>query len=106
VKTLDEAFESRVHLSIDYPELSQESRRKIWKNFLDRMQGDFKVSDQDLTAISQVDVNGREIKNVMKLADLLANSEKIPLEASHIKTILKVQQENSKIKKSKGLKDL
>ena len=36
VSTLDQAFQSRIHISLDYPELSMESRRQIWINFLDR----------------------------------------------------------------------
>ncbi|KAF2224822.1 hypothetical protein BDZ85DRAFT_259139 [Elsinoe ampelina] len=34
VQTFDAAFQSRIHISIDYPELSIESRKQVWKNFL------------------------------------------------------------------------
>ena len=34
VQTFDAAFQSRIHISIDYPELSIESRRTVWENFL------------------------------------------------------------------------
>lgn len=36
VSTFDPAFQSRIHISIDYPDLSPDSRRKIWENFLGR----------------------------------------------------------------------
>ncbi|GAM83468.1 hypothetical protein ANO11243_014560 [Dothideomycetidae sp. 11243] len=36
VQTLDQAFQSRIHISLDYPELSIESRKQVWKNFLSR----------------------------------------------------------------------
>ncbi|KAF2151737.1 P-loop containing nucleoside triphosphate hydrolase protein [Myriangium duriaei CBS 260.36] len=34
VHTFDQAFQSRIHISLDYPELSIESRKQVWKNFL------------------------------------------------------------------------
>lgn len=34
VQTFDPAFQSRIHISIDYPQLSIESRRTVWENFL------------------------------------------------------------------------
>ncbi|KAK5020474.1 hypothetical protein LTR16_012580 [Cryomyces antarcticus] len=34
VDTFDAAFQSRIHISLDYPELSSDSRRMVWKNFL------------------------------------------------------------------------
>ncbi|PMD51470.1 uncharacterized protein K444DRAFT_707852 [Hyaloscypha bicolor E] len=33
VECIDPAFESRIHLSLSYPELTRELRHKIWKNF-------------------------------------------------------------------------
>ncbi|KAF4552723.1 Hypothetical protein D9617_9g025130 [Elsinoe fawcettii] len=36
VQTFDAAFQSRIHISIDYPELSIESRKQVWKNFLEQ----------------------------------------------------------------------
>lgn len=34
VKTIDSAFQSRIHISLDYQELTMESRKQIWTNFL------------------------------------------------------------------------
>ncbi|KAK5134730.1 hypothetical protein LTR04_004664, partial [Oleoguttula sp. CCFEE 6159] len=34
VDKFDAAFQSRIHISLDYPELSSDSRRMVWKNFL------------------------------------------------------------------------
>lgn len=34
VQNFDPAFQSRIHISLDYLELSSESRLKVWENFL------------------------------------------------------------------------
>ena len=34
VASFDPAFESRIHLTINYPELSSDSRLHIWKTFV------------------------------------------------------------------------
>merc|ERR1711939_202393 len=34
VNTFDTAFQSRIHISLNYPDLSLDSRKAIWTNFL------------------------------------------------------------------------
>ena len=34
VQTFDAAFQSRIHISLDYPELDAKSRKTVWQNFL------------------------------------------------------------------------
>lgn len=34
VQTFDAAFQSRIHISLEYKELDTKSRRKVWDNFL------------------------------------------------------------------------
>lgn len=36
VRTIDSAFQSRIHISLDYQELTMESRKQIWQNFLEQ----------------------------------------------------------------------
>ncbi|KAK8097411.1 hypothetical protein PG984_016550 [Apiospora sp. TS-2023a] len=75
VGCFDTAFQSRIHLAIRYPPLSQESRGKLWYTFLRN------VSEQtanDLHASGALDqfaaepFNGRQIKNLIRTAAALA----------------------------------
>lgn len=39
-----------------------------------------------------MEINGRQIKNVVKSAGLLARSEKGPLKADHVRTVLRIKR--------------
>ncbi|KAH0265390.1 P-loop containing nucleoside triphosphate hydrolase protein, partial [Aureobasidium melanogenum] len=133
VSTFDPAFQSRIHISIDYPELSPDSRRKIWENFLSRhndaqaaarltqprnptssiksasetidelndetakakheaLTQPHAISKQEIRQLSLLKINGRQIKNMLKTAQLLANHKAEPLAHKHIKTVLDATQ--------------
>lgn len=176
VQTFDAAFQSRIHISLDYPELSIESRKQVWKNFLkqhdvvqkmSREKGPAKgiassikntptkadkkdsekdvdsstttdgttdptsptnkpaesqaepvtdkpddaspekleadknhhlatqlhcITDRDINELCRMHMNGRQIKNVLKTAQLLASRRKEGLSKKHIQTVLDVTQ--------------
>lgn len=71
VGTIDLAFKSRIHLSITYPSFSEESRLKLWKTFL--FSGTIStqqqwLSEEFLRKISKESINGRQIKNIVRMA--------------------------------------
>lgn len=76
VKTFDKAFQSRIHLSLRYPDLDSEARRKIWIAFLKKAtaggQDRHAVSEAEIEHLSERVVNGRQIKNVVWIASSLA----------------------------------
>ncbi|KAF5243476.1 hypothetical protein FAUST_2832 [Fusarium austroamericanum] len=95
VETFDEAFQSRIHIALRYDNLDSKAKRTIFKMFLDRVQklGKLKVeplTEDDLTALSKQDLNGREIKNVVGSAQDLAVSKGETLSIRHIKQVLDV----------------
>jgi ATP-dependent 26S proteasome regulatory subunit len=94
VNTFDSAFQSRIHISLNYPDLSQDSRKAIWKNFLAQMPGEHDISSSQLHQLSQLNMNGRQIKNVLKTAQLLARrkSRDEVLGYKHVTTVLDVTQ--------------
>ncbi|KAK7531114.1 P-loop containing nucleoside triphosphate hydrolase protein [Phyllosticta citricarpa] len=92
VKTFDPAFQSRIHISIEYPELSMESRRKVWENFLAQSTRPHSIKDRELHMLSMMDMNGRQIKNVLKTAQLLAARREDDLDYQHIMQVLEVTQ--------------
>ncbi|KAI8267124.1 Fidgetin-like protein 1 [Colletotrichum sp. SAR11_239] len=91
--SIDPAFHSRVHLSLEYPGLEQSSRKEIWSGFLDKIgKGEQRhaLSEEDVGKLASLDLNGRQIKNVLKTSNLLACSEKTRLRFDHVKTVLEV----------------
>ncbi|KAL4886280.1 hypothetical protein BJY04DRAFT_178805 [Aspergillus karnatakaensis] len=97
VGTIDEAFRSRIHISLYYPELTRKQNRKIWELNLDRLE---KIEAQRAEATGQpplnIDVaaikqfakdhykqnlngrgrwNGRQIRNAFLIASALARYE-------------------------------
>jgi SpoVK/Ycf46/Vps4 family AAA+-type ATPase len=86
---IDDAFRSRIQFHLSYPSLSVESRRRVWKNCLNRVEMTCRKANQPLSvgsslkekvakavtySIQQPDIeglaswtlNGREIKNIVK----------------------------------------
>jgi adenylate kinase family enzyme len=94
VNCFDPAFQSRIHISLDYPDLTAESRRVIWKNFLEVSPLESQVTESQLNALALMSLNGRQVKNVLKTAQLLARrkSDNKFLNFDHIKTVLDVTQ--------------
>ncbi|KAK3705883.1 hypothetical protein LTR37_013036 [Vermiconidia calcicola] len=136
VQTFDAAFQSRIHISLDYPELDRASRKKVWTNFLNQhnevqagsrerppkipastaessatangtstTDGEAEAEElhrkrtlshtmkkQDIEELSEMKMNGRQIKNVLKTAQLLANERGQGLSHEHVKTVMEVTQ--------------
>ncbi|KAG6357689.1 hypothetical protein INS49_013568 [Diaporthe citri] len=69
VKSLDQAFQSRIHFCLDYPDLTFDARRMIWSNFIQKASQDIEVTlqDEDMNKLAQQALNGRQIKNVVGL---------------------------------------
>lgn len=95
IDEFDLAFESRIHVSIRYPELDKDARRSIWSTFLDRARkpsegAESAFSEKDKDVLAAREVNGRQIKNVVNGALALAKEEGKPLNMSHIENVLSV----------------
>lgn len=95
VRTLDEAFQSRIQVALEYEDLSKEQCRQIWDNWLDRA-GDDVRKEQIRRELSRnpdaLKLNGRQIRNAFKSAVALAKSEGGPyqkLEWNHLEKVLK-----------------
>ena len=89
---IDPAFQSRIHISMAYHELSRSSRRHVWSNFIagSAQQSDFRP--EHLDSLSKYKMNGREIKNVLKTAQLLASSAGANLGFDHVKKVLGIEK--------------
>ena len=79
VQTIDAAFKSRIHLSLRNPPLSAKSSSRHWETFIlkSTKQRCFRWLDAKfLKKVSAADINGREIKNIVRVAHALAINDK------------------------------
>lgn len=91
VDNMDSAFQSRIHISMEYPPLDAKSRRHVWSNFLSRGI-DHELTEAHLSELAEIDLNGRQIKNVLKTSQLLACRKKTPLRFEYLKTVLNIEK--------------
>ncbi|KAL8771692.1 MAG: hypothetical protein Q9209_002883 [Squamulea sp. 1 TL-2023] len=103
VNDIDPAFQSRIHISMEYQPLSSLSRRQIWSSFLASMGGGansptksklkpYHFEDKDLDKLAEYQMNGREIKNVLKTAQLLAGRKGEGLAVGHVESVLGIEK--------------
>jgi ATP-dependent 26S proteasome regulatory subunit len=92
INNIDDAFHSRIHVSMEYPDLNASSRRHIWANFLKSSTMKNEVSNEDMDKLADILLNGRQIKNVLKKAGMLAAHKEMPLRFEHINTVLAIEQ--------------
>ncbi|CAH0045470.1 unnamed protein product [Clonostachys solani] len=110
VGTFDEAFKSRIQLSLHYKNLDQHQRREIWKNFighLDDFQQTLEVGltesqrhtkvgygidvddlNKNLEELSRPALNGRDIRNALSTARQLALYRQQPLQYNHLQVVM------------------
>ena len=80
VKTIDTAFQSRIHVALRFGDLDDSLRKTIWKQFLDTINATkVNVDDEGLRSLSTYNLNGREIKNAIKTGESLARFRKTEL---------------------------
>ena len=134
VQTFDAAFQSRIHISIEYPELDAKSRKQVWTSFLEQhniaqaasrdkppkalvsaakaqdgagiAQEDEQIAKElhekrtrphemqpaDVDRLAALSMNGRQIKNILKNAQLLASQRGVALAYDHVKAVMEVTQ--------------
>ncbi|PMD60574.1 P-loop containing nucleoside triphosphate hydrolase protein [Hyaloscypha bicolor E] len=98
VGIFDEAFKSRIQVSLHYEDLSKSSRRTIWNNFivmLEEAGADVNVSELEshLDDLASEELNGRQIRNAMTTARQLAVYRKERLDWEHLDQVLKTARD-------------
>lgn len=91
VATFDDAFNSRIHIPIRYTDLDVKSRLQIWRSFCKKVPGGADISDAEYEILAEHDLNGRQIKNVIKAAESLAAFDKVPLDFKQLDQVTKIQ---------------
>ncbi|PVI00677.1 P-loop containing nucleoside triphosphate hydrolase protein [Periconia macrospinosa] len=104
VEVIDEAFQSRIHISLQYPGLDAAARLKIWQNFIinARKSGavDVEVTEKELSNLAEIPLNGRQIKNAVSIAIKIASTRtSYAITADRLKETVKLSH-NSRMKLS------
>ena len=100
VGTLDEGFRSRIQLALEYPKLNTDSRRRVWGNFIERLENsplesadvDLRDLRQNLSNLSKYELNGREIRNAITVARPLALSTGTQVDFKCLQKVIGVQR--------------
>ena len=108
VGTFDEAFKSRVQLSVHYPPLDEKGRTEVWTNFVHMLKEknvemNFEQLDQKVRILAQNSFNGRQIRNLVWTAAHVAKYKKERLEYSHLEQVIEIADEFEEyLKKTHG----
>lgn len=92
-ETMDRAFQSRIHLTLRYPDLEPAAKDHIWRYFVTQMKADVTLTEEAYHRLARLPLNGRQIKNVVKISTLLAAQDDVPLNIDYINTVLEATME-------------
>ncbi|KAI0356819.1 P-loop containing nucleoside triphosphate hydrolase protein [Trametes cingulata] len=96
VRVFDEAFQSRIHVSLRYQDLSPDAKRHIWLAFLKKVNGDIPyggLKQEELRFLGEKKINGRQIKNIVKTAGALAVGRQEKLSFAHLEQVLDLMEQ-------------
>ena len=92
---LDEAFQSRIHITLGLPDLNVDSQIKVWKIFIRKLN----IPKDQENAIKKLvtddikkhgNLNGRQIRNTIQAALALAFQSGTPINKEHIAEVLEI----------------
>ncbi|KAK4450787.1 ATPase, AAA-type, core [Podospora aff. communis PSN243] len=88
----DEAFHSRIHLTLEYGALTPAWRQNIWREHIGRASAKNKNKnlwkDEMFVALAEIDTNGRDIKNYARTSYAFAQAEMEDLSLQHLMIVL------------------
>jgi SpoVK/Ycf46/Vps4 family AAA+-type ATPase len=77
-EVLDHAVLSRVMLRLSYPDLDREARTVIWRTML--ASAGLALTEGSVEELAAIDMNGRQIRNLTRLAKILYPAGQVTLE--------------------------
>ncbi|KAG8157931.1 hypothetical protein KVR01_012203 [Diaporthe batatas] len=87
-ESIDRAFQSRIHLTLNYPDLQPQAKEHIWRQFMTQAGEASCLTEETFARLAQLPLNGRQIKNTVKSAILLATQQNESLGIEQIQTVL------------------
>ena len=92
VSSFDDAFKSRIHVPLKYGPLGATSRERVWRNFLGKLEN-VNVDEEAYAQLAEAEINGRQIKNVVRTAKSLARFRGQKLDRGMLEQVIKIQME-------------
>lgn len=86
VKNIDPAFYSRISVALHFAKGANDKREKIWENLLESAS----IKGIDAKELAVIDINGRQIKNAIRLSQTLAKSEKKEVDVTTLKRVIEL----------------
>lgn len=83
-------------MPLKYSSLTALSRKQIWKNFIGETDGASRVgalTEAEYDVLAETDINGRQIKNVVRTAKSLAQFQGQALDVEKLLHVVRIQQE-------------
>ena len=71
-----------------FDELDEKARLQVWHNLLTAAKID--ISSEVKNKLSKFSINGRQIKNAIRIAQCLANNSKVPISYNHFEKAIKM----------------
>lgn len=78
-------------MPLKYSDLTLSSRKKIWKNFLRK--DDAEIDEAGYESLARANINGRQIKNVIRTAKSLAQFHGQKLDRAKLEQVIGIQME-------------
>lgn len=94
---LDQAFQSRISLILEYNDLNYDNRLKVWKNLLSSAK--INLNDEYVNECAKYVMNGRNIKNIIRLAHTLAIGQNSEPQEEHFDKIIELYMNEYKLVK-------
>ncbi|MCJ1463470.1 hypothetical protein MMC07_002077 [Pseudocyphellaria aurata] len=103
VGTFDQAFQSRIHVTLGLPQLDRPRRIEVWSIFIHDLARQSRITAAQRDALdrlvadrwSREPLNGRQIRNSVRTAMLIAEKKKQRLGQQHFETVLRIGKEFS-----------
>lgn len=110
VERYDDAFLSRTHVALQFHALSTSARAQVWTAFLAKVGvqvgKDGGMSHEELSKLSEREINGRQVKNAAKTASSLAVSRGETLRYEHLVEVLDIMEQFfTEVEGMKGTED-
>jgi hypothetical protein len=92
IHSFDDAFHSRIHITLGYAECDRQTRHHIWRNFEATIEGGLGVSDAEWMELMAWELNGRQIRNVLSSAKALAEDRGGRLGMEDLRIVLEISR--------------
>ena len=95
MSVFDEAFQSRIHVSMHYPDPTLDAKKEIWIAFLRKVKQDEpdSLTPEQIRDLAERDINGRQIKNIVKTASALAKGRNETVNYAHLVEVLEIMMQ-------------